>query len=111
MHNLPLQLTSFIGREEQMAEVEQLLAARRLVTLTGAGGSGKTRLGLQVAAEVLEAFADGVFFVNIRFMFNGDRMVLGKAYNRRQEHGGQKPLPLFQQGLAAPTIDNDGGNA
>jgi predicted ATPase/DNA-binding SARP family transcriptional activator len=49
-HNLPLQLTSFIGREDQMAEVQQLLASHRLVTLTGAGGCGKTRLALQVGA-------------------------------------------------------------
>lgn len=63
--NLPLQLTSFIGREDQTAEVQQLLAAHRLVTLTGAGGCGKTRLALQVAAELLETFPDGVWFVEL----------------------------------------------
>jgi predicted ATPase/DNA-binding SARP family transcriptional activator len=64
-HNLPLQLTSFIGREQQMAEVHQLLATRRLVTLVGAGGCGKTRLALQVAADLLEAYADGVWLVEL----------------------------------------------
>jgi predicted ATPase/class 3 adenylate cyclase/two-component SAPR family response regulator len=64
-HNLPLQLTSFIGREDQMAELEQLLTDHRLVTLTGAGGCGKTRLALQMAAELLETFPDGVWFVDL----------------------------------------------
>src|SRR5207249_4017892 len=49
-HNLPLQLSRFIGREQQMTEVKRLLQSVRLLTLTGAGGSGKTRLALQVAA-------------------------------------------------------------
>src|ERR1043166_8008525 len=55
-HNLPAQLTSFIGREREMAEVSQLLSAARLLTLTGSGGCGKTRLTLHVVAERLEAF-------------------------------------------------------
>jgi predicted ATPase/class 3 adenylate cyclase len=62
-NNLPTQLTSFVGREQELAEARQLLAANRLVTLTGPGGTGKTRLGLQVAADETEDFADGVFFV------------------------------------------------
>src|SRR5262249_51960676 len=62
-HNLPLQLTSFIGRERQIAEVKQLLATARLVTLTGAGGCGKTRLALQVAADLLATVADGIWLV------------------------------------------------
>jgi predicted ATPase/class 3 adenylate cyclase len=64
-HKLPLQLTSFIGREDQMAEVEQLLSDHRLVTLTGAGGCGKTRLALRIAAELVERFPDGVWFVDL----------------------------------------------
>jgi predicted ATPase/DNA-binding CsgD family transcriptional regulator len=66
-HNLPVQLTSFIGREKEVAKVSQLLLRDdvRLLTLTGPGGIGKTRLGLQVAAELSEHFADGVFFVNL----------------------------------------------
>jgi hypothetical protein len=51
-HNLPLQRTSFIGRERELEDVKQLLASRQLLTLTGAGGCGKTRLALQAAAEV-----------------------------------------------------------
>ena len=61
--NLPIQLTSFIGREKEIAEVSQAIGEYRLVTLTGPGGSGKTRLALQVASEMVELFHDGVFFV------------------------------------------------
>jgi predicted ATPase/class 3 adenylate cyclase/Tfp pilus assembly protein PilF len=64
-HNLPIQLTSFIGREREMAEVAQLLTETPLLTLTGAGGCGKTRLALQVAAERVEEYADGVWLVDL----------------------------------------------
>jgi predicted ATPase/class 3 adenylate cyclase/Tfp pilus assembly protein PilF len=60
-NNLPRQLTSFIGREKEIAEIKQLLATAALVTLTGAGGAGKSRLALQVAAAVMEGFADGAW--------------------------------------------------
>jgi hypothetical protein len=62
-HNLPVQLTSFIGREREVAAVRALLQRPeiRLVTLTGPGGIGKTRLGLQVSTELMEGFSDGVF--------------------------------------------------
>ena len=63
--NLPLQLTSFIGRERETAEVEQLLAECRLLTLTGPGGSGKTRLALAVASGVARRFEDGVWLVEL----------------------------------------------
>jgi predicted ATPase/class 3 adenylate cyclase len=63
--NLPLQLTSFIGREYEVTEVMAPLGAVRLVTLTGPGGSGKTRLALQVAARVLDQVDDGVWFVDL----------------------------------------------
>src|SRR5512136_1167036 len=62
-NNLPVQPTSFIGREKDIIEVKRLLSASRLVTLTGAGGAGKTRLASQVAADMLDTFKDGVFFV------------------------------------------------
>ncbi len=61
--NLPHQLTSFVGRERELQEVQEGLAASRLLTLTGPGGTGKTRLSLQAAAEVAPDFPDGVFFV------------------------------------------------
>jgi predicted ATPase/class 3 adenylate cyclase len=64
-HNLPIQLTTLVGRERETVEVGQLLAGNRLVTLTGAAGCGKTRLALQVAAEVLGDVPDGVWFTDL----------------------------------------------
>ena len=66
-NNLPVQPTPFLGREKEVAAVTALLRREdvRLVTLTGAGGTGKTRMALHVAAELSEAFPDGVFFVNL----------------------------------------------
>jgi predicted ATPase/class 3 adenylate cyclase len=64
-NNLPQQVTSFIGREKVLAELRRLLAGTRLLTLTGSGGCGKTRLCLQVAADSLERFPDGVWLVEL----------------------------------------------
>jgi predicted ATPase/class 3 adenylate cyclase len=64
-HNLPSQLTSFIGREQELAEVSRLVSADRLVTLTGVGGAGKTRLALEAASALRERYGDGVWFVDL----------------------------------------------
>ena len=64
-NNLPVQLTSFVGRENEIAELKQELEAHRLVTLTGSGGTGKTRLSLQVAADLLDHFDHGVWFIEL----------------------------------------------
>jgi hypothetical protein len=64
-HNLPLELSSFVGREKELAEVKRLLENSRLLTLTGAGGCGKTRLALAVAGEVVEEFEDGAWMVDL----------------------------------------------
>jgi len=64
-HNLPDQSTTFIGREEEMASVREELTRAQLVTLTGTGGSGKTRLSLEVARSMLDEYADGVWFVEL----------------------------------------------
>ena len=63
--NVPLQLTSFVGRERELAELTQLLATNRLVTLTGIGGTGKTRLALEAANAALATFPDGGWFVEL----------------------------------------------
>jgi predicted ATPase/class 3 adenylate cyclase len=63
--NLPVQPTPFVGRERELAEVLALLDSHRVVTLTGPGGAGKTRLALQAAAESVEQFGDGVWFVSL----------------------------------------------
>jgi predicted ATPase/class 3 adenylate cyclase len=64
-NNLPEQLTSFIGRERELGEIEELLSKSRLLVLRGAGGIGKTRLALQAAAEVIEDYPDGVWFIDL----------------------------------------------
>lgn len=64
-NNLPSLLSAFVGREQELTELGKLLADSRLVTLTGAGGCGKTRLALQAAAEALEGTAEGVWFVDL----------------------------------------------
>src|SRR5215472_15517555 len=63
--NMPAELTSFVGRRDEVAEVKRLLSGCRLVTLTGVGGVGKTRLALRVAAGSRRAFRDGVWLVQL----------------------------------------------
>jgi predicted ATPase/class 3 adenylate cyclase/DNA-binding CsgD family transcriptional regulator len=63
--NLPTQLTSFVGRDLEMADVQTMLTENRLVTLTGAGGAGKTRLALEVAGAIAGDFRDGVYYVDL----------------------------------------------
>jgi len=64
-HNLPEMLTSFVGREEESSEVKKLLKANRLLTLVGVGGTGKTRLMLHVARDVLNQFSNGIWLVEL----------------------------------------------
>ncbi len=64
-HNLPRALTSFIGRDHELAELAQLLPGNRLLTLIGSGGCGKTRLAMQLAAEVVERYPDGVWLAEL----------------------------------------------
>ena len=65
LSNLPAQLAAFVGRERELADVRALVQSGRLVTLTGAGGSGKTRLSLQVAAQALDRYSDGAWLVEL----------------------------------------------
>src|SRR3712207_4762531 len=67
-NNLPLQISSFVGREKELAEVKRLLENTRLLTLTGSGGCGKTRLALEVADELVEGFEEGVRMVELRVL-------------------------------------------
>jgi predicted ATPase/class 3 adenylate cyclase/DNA-binding CsgD family transcriptional regulator len=64
-NNLPIQLTSFVGRRRELAELDKLLASTRLLTLTGAGGCGKTRLALQLAADAVDHYPGGVWWVEL----------------------------------------------
>jgi predicted ATPase/class 3 adenylate cyclase len=89
-NNLPAQLTSFIGRERELAEVRDALRQHRLVTLTGSGGAGKSRLSLQVAAGMQDQFADGVWFVELAPLSEGGlipQTILAAAQVRVQQGG------------------------
>jgi predicted ATPase/class 3 adenylate cyclase len=70
-NNLPLQLTTFVGREAEIAETTALIDRHRLVTLVGSGGVGKTRLSLQVAANLLDGAGDGVWFIELAPLTSG----------------------------------------
>ena len=87
--NLPAQVSSFIGREAELAEVRALVGGSRLVTLTGAGGAGKTRLGLQVAAGLADGAGDGVWFVDLAPLRDPDLVAVTVAdvLGVRQEPG------------------------
>ncbi|HUP15623.1 MAG TPA: adenylate/guanylate cyclase domain-containing protein [Acidimicrobiia bacterium] len=76
-HNLPVMLTSFVGRDREIGELEALLYTHRLVTVTGPGGVGKTRLAVQVASEVTDRFADGVWLVELAAVSTSDVLALG----------------------------------
>jgi predicted ATPase/class 3 adenylate cyclase/DNA-binding CsgD family transcriptional regulator len=71
-NNLPVQLTSFIGREKEIQQIAELLDEARLIALTGAGGAGKTRLALQVSAQLVERFPDGIWWVDLAPLGDAD---------------------------------------
>ena len=80
-NNLPIQLTSFIGREKEIAEVKQLFSETRLLTLTGPGGVGKTRLALQVAADLAGEFSGGVWLVELAALIDAALIPQAVAFN------------------------------
>jgi predicted ATPase/class 3 adenylate cyclase len=79
-NNLPAQITSFIGREKEVEQIKQVIKQNRLVTLTGSGGTGKSRLSLRVAEEIMEIFIDGVWFVELGPLSN-PALVTGTVAN------------------------------
>ena len=88
-NNLPVQLTPFVGRADDIADVRQAVTASRLVTLTGAGGIGKTRLALQAAAGLPDAFPDGLWWVALAPVRRAEQVlgVLAQAVGVREEEG------------------------
>jgi predicted ATPase/DNA-binding SARP family transcriptional activator len=88
-HNLPVQLTRFVGREGEITEVKRLLTTARLLTLTGAGGCGKTRLALQVAVELVEEYADGIWLVELAALSDPSLLAqtVASALGVREEAG------------------------
>lgn len=105
LNNLPLQLTSFVGREDDLREVQERLIHTRLLTLTGVGGSGKTRLALQVAAETADRYSHGVWLVELAAVSDPDKLVSWLAetlrINRSQGVGDAvlagETLPILDQ--------------
>jgi hypothetical protein len=93
-NNLPQQWTSFVGREKDIAEVKRLLGETRLLTLAGPGGTGKTRLALQAAADVLECYPDGAWLVELAAMTHPSLVpqVVASVLGVREEAG----APLAQ---------------
>jgi len=90
--NLPVRLTTFVGREREVMQITELLKTARLVTLTGPGGTGKTRLALRAATDMLDRFADGVFFVELAAISEPHLVpsVIGSAMGIREE--GPRPI-------------------
>jgi predicted ATPase/class 3 adenylate cyclase len=74
-NNLPVQTTSFIGREKELEDVKRLLSGTRLLTLLGMGGTGKTRLALETGAQVIHEFRDGVWLVELALIEEPERVV------------------------------------
>jgi predicted ATPase/class 3 adenylate cyclase len=94
--NLPIQLTSFIGREQEIEEVKRRVSAERLVTIVGAGGCGKTRLSLHAASGLLEAFPDGVWLVELAPL--SDPALVAQTIARTlglSEQGERSPLEIL----------------
>lgn len=123
-HNLPVQLTSFVGRQREVREASALLAGARLLTLVGPGGTGKTRLSLQLAAEAIDQFPDGVFFVALAPITEaglvptaiarslgvqpaGTRPVLDQVVEHMRERRLLLVLDNFEQVLDAATVVTD----
>jgi predicted ATPase/DNA-binding CsgD family transcriptional regulator len=86
-HNLPVQLTSFVGREAELAVLRKLLAETRILTLTGSGGCGKTRLAVEFGDSVLDSFADGVWLVDLAPIEDGDAVasIALRTFGLREE--------------------------
>ena len=101
-NNLPAQLSRFIGREREVSQVRALVESSRLVTLTGAGGCGKTRLGLQVAAELLDGSGDGVWLAELAAVTSEGAVAAAVCEALRL---------AAQPGLARPTGPGQGDQA
>jgi len=104
-HNIPLDLTSFIGRSKEVDEVRQLMATTRLLTLTGVGGTGKTRLAMQAARGLIEQFSDGIWVVELSTIMDVNQVprAIAAVLNIR-EHPEKPVLELLTQYLKSRQV-------
>jgi non-specific serine/threonine protein kinase len=91
-HNLPAELTGFVGRRKELAQLQSMLAASRLVSLTGAGGAGKTRLAVRLAYDVIDEFRDGVWLVDLAPLTAPDLVALTVATAVGVREGPQRSI-------------------
>ncbi len=104
-HNLPAQVSSFIGRERELLELRAMLTRYRLVTLAGVGGIGKTRLALELAAIVADAYANGVWFVDLA-KASDSRLVVNAAASSLgvREEAGRPVIETLRQFVTERTL-------
>ncbi len=110
-NNLPVMPTSFVGRDQELVEIGKLIRGARLVTLTGVGGAGKTRLALQVAAGFVDEFVDGVWFVGLDTVTNPDLVAteVADALGIQEQPGtaiGDTILEYLARKAALLVVDN-----
>jgi predicted ATPase len=92
-HNLPAPRSSFVGRQREMVEVKQALAVTRLLTITGAGGSGKTRLALEAARDLIESYPDGVWLIELAPLSDEELVPKAVAQALEVPERSAQPLP------------------
>lgn len=110
-HNLPVQLTSFIGREREVGEIRKHLASTRLLNLVGPGGIGKTRLALQAAGDIADAYPDGIWFVDLSTVTDAAMLpqAVAAALSLREERGrsvSDSVIDHLRSASALITLDN-----
>ncbi len=104
-NNLPVQVTSFVGRRHEIGELKRLLLEHRLVTVTGPGGSGKTRLALQAAAQMLASFPDGIFLADLSALADATLIPTVVAAALRLQTDQRRPtLESLVEGLAGKRV-------
>jgi DNA-binding SARP family transcriptional activator len=112
LNNLPAQPATFIGRDRELPDIRTLMASARLVALTGAGGCGKTRLGLKLAADLLDDAPDGVWLVELAAITSDDDVVaaLSAALGISRQPGRPVPahaMPLYGEAIACTQRSGD----
>jgi predicted ATPase/class 3 adenylate cyclase len=103
-NNLPTQLTSFLGRQRELTEARQLLTEARLLTLTGPGGTGKTRLSLQIATDESDHFPDGIYFVPLGALSQADLVLPTIAQAVGVVDPGVEPLDRLAESIGSKCL-------